>query len=266
MPAPCKDKHKSCNVWAARGDCHVRALYMMKYCKRACNLCRSIGLYQISKLLTSHFSCQLSQILPGYASIFSFKCIIFFQSPRIKIRHALTSTLTAPDWLKKAIVIFFLNSCTRNAHWAVKLVTQVTHSSRLLFLCFSSLFSSRSLGCHATLPFPLGWASRDIPKNSCEGDESSSSPLSSWLGKEVRSEGVKPNLRGSSSGRWLKRGEHLGTNFDFSVVNFEVIVQFLAKKYVIIILQYAILLRSRTFRYFREGKIFLLRNFQQIKL
>ena len=64
----------------------------------------------------------------------------------------------------------------------------------------------------------------------------------------------------------MKRGEHLGTNFDFSVVNFEVIVQFLAKKYVIIILQYAILLRSRTFRYFREGKIFLLRNFQQIKL
>ena len=238
MPAPCKDKLKSCNAWAARGDCHVRALYMMKYCKRTCNLCRSIGLYQISKLLTSHFSCQLSQILPGYASIFSFKCIIFFQSPRFKIRHALTSTLTAPDWLKKAIAIFFLNSCTRNAHWAVKLVTQVMHSSRLLTLCFSSLFRSRSLGCHATLPFPLGWASRDIPKNSCEGDESSSSPLSSWLGKEVRSEGVKTKFTRLEYWTMIEEGRT---------------VQFLAKKYVIIILQYAILLRSRTFRYFSEG-------------
>ena len=156
MPAPCKDKHKSCNAWAARGDCHVRALYMMKYCKRTCNLCRSIGLYQISKLLTSHFSCQLSQILPGYASIFSFKCIIFFQSPRFKIRHALTSTLTAPDWLKKAIVIFFLNSCTRNAHWAVKLVTQVTHSSRLLFLCFFQSLSQPFFGMSRNIAVSLG--------------------------------------------------------------------------------------------------------------
>lgn len=76
MPAPCKDKHKSCNAWAARGDCHVRALYMMKYCKRACNLCRSIGLYQIkpthqnSPCIDKHPYCpRLTE--KGYCNLFS---------------------------------------------------------------------------------------------------------------------------------------------------------------------------------------------------
>lgn len=52
MPPPCKDKHKYCKYWAARGECHIKALYMIKHCQQSCNLCRSTGLYETSKLLT----------------------------------------------------------------------------------------------------------------------------------------------------------------------------------------------------------------------
>ena len=162
MPAPCKDEHRSCKAWAARGDCHGRALYMMKYCKQSCNLCQSIGLYERGKLFTFRFYCQLSEMFPDYASIFSHNYIIFFQSPRVKSRHALTNTVFATNSLKKATVNFFPITCTRNAPWAVKLVTQVMYSSRLLSL--SVVHLSLSAVCNR---------------------------LSLWLDKQVQSEGVK---------------------------------------------------------------------------
>jgi len=43
MPPPCIDKHRLCKNWAARGDCHIKALYMMKNCPRSCNTCKHVS-------------------------------------------------------------------------------------------------------------------------------------------------------------------------------------------------------------------------------
>lgn len=48
MPTPCTDKHRYCKYWAARGDCHIKALFMIKHCERSCNLCDSTGIYEIN--------------------------------------------------------------------------------------------------------------------------------------------------------------------------------------------------------------------------
>ena len=61
MPTPCTDRHRYCKYWAARGDCHIKALFMIKHCERSCNLCDSTGIYEISKqILTFPFVHELT--------------------------------------------------------------------------------------------------------------------------------------------------------------------------------------------------------------
>ena len=61
MPPPCTDKHRFCKYWAARGHCHIKALYMTSNCPRSCNICEH-GIYEISKAF------KVSRILLYYYS------------------------------------------------------------------------------------------------------------------------------------------------------------------------------------------------------
>ena len=55
MPPLCTDKHRFCKYWAARGHCHIKALYMTSNCPRSCNICEH-GIYEISKAFKVEYS------------------------------------------------------------------------------------------------------------------------------------------------------------------------------------------------------------------